>query len=193
MNWIDLLSVVVLVVFLIAGLVKGLIREIMTLAGVFISFFAALHLAGIAAPWVEKWVVMPPRLALFVGFLLVFVGLLIVFHILGYVVYKVVRATPLTFLDRLAGGIFGLCKGSLIIFLVLLVVSILPFRAPATSQLRSSYAFKTAQWAAPVFAKYLRAAAPALLRALRGADRESAESDSRAAQGEILLVHMQVL
>jgi membrane protein required for colicin V production len=175
-NWIDLLSLAVLAVFFIAGLVKGLIREIMTLAGVIVSFLAALHLAGLAAPWIEKWVVLPSRISLFVGFLLVFVALLVVFHILGYVIYRVVRATPLTFLDRLAGGIFGLCKASLIIFLVLLVISLVPMSRSAASRLSDSYAFRTARWAAPIFARYLRAAAPAFLRVMRGSEKKSTES-----------------
>jgi membrane protein required for colicin V production len=179
-NWIDLLSLAILALFFISGLIKGLIREVMTLAGVILSFFAALHLAGLAAPWIEKWVVLPPKLSLFAGFLLVFVALLVVFHILGYVIYRVVRATPLTFLDRLAGGVFGLCKGSLIIFLVLLVLSIVPMRSTAAGRLSDSYAFKTARWAAPIFAKYLRAAAPAFLRVLRGPERKPAESEPRS-------------
>lgn len=174
MNWIDLASAVILFVFFFAGLLKGLIREVMTLVGVIVSFFAALHLAGIAAPWVLKWVVLPPRVSLFVGFLVVFILLLVLFHILGYVLYRVVRATPLTVIDRIAGGLFGVLKGSLIIFLVLLVLSVIPFRGSAAGQLKESYAFRTAQWAAPVFARYLRAAAPTLLEVLRGSKRESA-------------------
>lgn len=173
MNWIDLLSLAVLSVFFFAGLVKGLIREVMTLAGVIVSFFAALHLAGFAALWVERWVVLPARASLLVGFLLAFVLLLVLFHILGYVVYRVVRATPLTIVDRLAGGLFGVLKGSLIIFLLLLVLSIIPFKGLVARELSDSYAYRSAQWAAPVFAKYLRAAAPAFMRVLRGVKRES--------------------
>jgi membrane protein required for colicin V production len=167
MNWIDLGSLVILFTFLVAGLAKGLLRELLLFAGVVASFLVALHLMGLAAIWIERWVSISGKASLVAGFLLVFVALLVVTHILGYVVWRLVRATPLSIADRLAGGLFGLLKAGLIIFFVLLVFSVVPFRGAAAAHLEESLAYSIAKRATPLFSKYLRAAAPAFLRALK--------------------------
>jgi len=166
MNWIDLLGLAVLFVFFFIGVVKGLIREVLTLAGIILSFFLALHLMGFAASWVENWVVVPAKASLLVGFLILFFAFVVLFHIIGYILYRIVRASPLTILDRIAGGAFGLLKASLIIFILLLLVSIVPFRGAAAAQLKDSFLYNSVRRAAPIFRKYLRAAAPAFLRVL---------------------------
>jgi membrane protein required for colicin V production len=169
MNWIDLASLVILFTFFVAGLVKGLLRELLLFAGVVASFLVALHLMGLAAIWIEKWVSISGKASLVAGFLLVFLVLLVLSHIVGYVVWRLVRATPLSIADRLAGGVFGLLKAGLIIFFVLLVLSVVPFRGAASTQLEESLAYSMTKRATPLFSKYLRAAAPAFLRALRRA------------------------
>lgn len=172
MNWIDLLGLLVLSVFFLMGLVKGFIREVLILAGIVVSFFISLHLMGFAASWVEKWVTIPAALSLLVGFLAVFLGLVVLFHIIGYVLHRIVRASPLSVFDRLGGGLLGLLKAGLIIFVILLLLSVVPFRGGAAGQLRGSVMYGAVEKTAPVFRKYLRAAVPALFRILnRGRGR----------------------
>lgn len=166
MNWIDLLGLLVLSIFFLMGLVKGFIREVLILAGIVVSFFISLHLMGFAASWVEKWVAIPAALSLLIGFVAVFLGLVVVFHIVGYVLHKIVRASPLSIFDRLGGGLLGLLKAGLIIFVILLLLSVVPFRGGAASQMKGSFMYGAVEKTAPVFRKYLRAAAPALLRIL---------------------------
>ncbi len=169
--------------FFVAGLAKGLLRELLLFAGVVVSFFVALHLMGLAAIWMERWVSISGRASLIAGFLLVFLTLLVLSHILGYVVWRLIRATPLSIADRLAGGAFGLLKAGLAVFLVLLVLSVVPFRGTAADHLHQSVAYGVVKRAAPVFSKYLRTAAPAFLRVLnRARDRiepKDPESGSR--------------
>ena len=166
MNWIDLLGLLVLSIFFLMGLVKGLIREVLVLVGIVVSFFISLHLMGFAASWVEKWVAIPAALSLVVGFIGVFLGLVVLFHIIAYVLHKIIRASPLSVFDRLGGGLLGLLKAGLIMFAVLLLLSIVPFQGGAAAQLKSSVLYGAVEKTAPVFRKYLRAAAPALLRIL---------------------------
>ena len=166
MNWIDLLGLLVLSIFFLMGLVKGLIREVLILVGMVVSFFISLHLMGFAASWVEKWVAIPAALSLLVGFVGVFLGLVVLFHIIGYVLHKIIRASPLSVFDRLGGGLLGLLKAGLIIFAILLLLSIVPFQGRAAGQLKGSVMYGLVEKTAPVFRKYLRAAAPALLRIL---------------------------
>lgn len=166
MNWIDLLGLLVLSIFFLMGLVKGFIREVLIFAGIIVSFFLALHLMGFAASWVEKWIVIPATIALLVGFIAVFLGLIVLFHILGYVLHRIVRASPLSIFDRLGGGLLGILKAGLIIFVIILLLSLVPFQGGAANQLDDSRIYGVVVKTAPVFRKYLRAAAPGLLRIL---------------------------
>jgi membrane protein required for colicin V production len=173
MNWIDLLGLMVLVVLFFIGVAKGLIRELTTFVGILISFFLALHLMGLAATRIEKWVTISPKAALLVGFLSLFVVFVVLFYLFGYLLYRIVRATPLTIFDRIAGGLFGLLKGGVIIFVLLLLASFVPFKGAPARQLETSVMYGTVRRTAPVFAQYLRRSAPVFLRLITGSEKSA--------------------
>jgi membrane protein required for colicin V production len=122
---VDWFLLAVLAVSVVIGLVRGLIFEVMALAGWVVAFFAAQWFAGDLLPYLP--------LALrdmgadrAVAFGLVFLGALIVWGLLARLVRLLLHATPLSVIDRVGGGAFGIVRGALVLLVLATVVRVTP-------------------------------------------------------------------
>lgn len=124
-GWIDWAFLAVIVVSVFAGLVRGLVYEVMSLAGWVLAFVAAHALSGELAPAIP---VGAPgsALNLAVAFLALFIGTLLVWSLLSWLLRKLVQASPLSSVDRVLGGAFGLLRGALVALVVATAVSLTP-------------------------------------------------------------------
>lgn len=120
---------VVLAIFLIAGLRRGLIRQVLEVIGIIAAFITAFYFAHALATWIAGRVDLNYSVTLTVAALLIFAGIITVFHALGLALRKFFNMTILGLFDRIAGGVFGLVKGLLLISLVLVIILTLPFPA----------------------------------------------------------------
>ena len=152
LSWVDLLMLVVLSVSLLAGLWRGFVFELMGVAGWFVAYFACPYLA----PFVEgvlplDWLstkdrlmhIVPGRgpstLALVIAFFL----LLVVWGLAARLIQMLVRATPLSLIDRLFGAGFGAVRGVLLCVLLVAMVSLTPaVHSPTWQASRMAPAFE---------------------------------------------------
>jgi len=161
LSWVDLLMFGVLGTSLLIGLWRGFVFELMSIAGWFVAYFACPYVAPFVAPFVEK--LMPthphgpladlghdlPPLALVIAFFLV----LVLWGLSARLVQLLVRATPLSLLDRLFGAGFGALRGVLLCTLLVAAVSLTPAVHSPTWQ---------ASRMAPAFAALLQMLQPLL-------------------------------
>ena len=126
MNVADLLIVAVLAISVISAFVKGFLLEVFSLAGVIFGlFFAASHYA-VLAPWIER-LLHNRDFANLIAFVLIALLVMVVAGLAGRLLRSVIRTVGLGIFDRLAGAVFGLVKGSIVVTLVLMgVVAFLP-------------------------------------------------------------------
>jgi membrane protein required for colicin V production len=121
MTWIDWAIVLVLVVSVLGGLSQGFLRAACSLAGLIFGLaLAAWNYARIAVLLVP--LVRVEAIADALGFLIIALLVMALANVVGAVLSKTLRRMGLGCLDRLAGGIFGLLQGVLLITLGLLVV-----------------------------------------------------------------------
>ncbi len=133
-TWVDLALIGVLAVSVIVGWVRGLLFEVLSLAGWVVALVAAQHFAPALAPYIPLG---SPGSSLNHGIALVcaFVGTLVAWGLAARLLRLVVRATPLSPIDRLLGGAFGLLRGGLLLLLVAAVMAVSPWAAsPAWRQ-----------------------------------------------------------
>lgn len=124
-GWVDAVLAVILVVSILVGLWRGLVFELMALVG----WVVAYVLAQAYSPWAAaRWAIGGEGTALNQGiaFALTFVGVLIAWALLARLVRLLVRATPLTLLDRLLGALFGVLRGLLLLLAIATVVALTP-------------------------------------------------------------------
>lgn len=125
MGWVDLLLLAVLAISVLLGLWRGLVYELLSILGWVVAYVAAPHLAPWITPWLANQHLGPHllnALSLVCGFLLV----LLIWGLSARLLRALIHATPLSVVDRLLGGGFGVLRGVLIALLAVVVVSMTP-------------------------------------------------------------------
>jgi membrane protein required for colicin V production len=130
-GWVDATMLGVLLLSAIVGIWRGLVFELLAIAGWFAAWIAAQVFAPQLAPQLP---VGAPGSALNLGasFALVFVGALVVWAVAARLLRMLMRATPLSGVDRVLGAGFGLARGVVLLVVVATVVALTPLaRSPA--------------------------------------------------------------
>ncbi len=115
----------VLLVSVLLGLWRGLLLEVAMLVGWVVAYFAAQWFAADLAPHLP---VGEPgsganRAA---AYALVFVLAIIAWGLAARLVRMLVHATPLSVVDRVGGGAFGVLRGAVLLIAVATLVSLTP-------------------------------------------------------------------
>lgn len=119
MNWLDITLLCLAGIGFAKGLFDGIIKQVVSL----IALVAGIFFCARAAGWLKGYILslgwFPPEgvtiLSYVAGFLLV-VGLLM---LAGEVVHRIVGATPLSIINHIIGGFFGLALMTLFVSLSL--------------------------------------------------------------------------
>jgi membrane protein required for colicin V production len=144
MGWVDIVLLSLLGISVLLGLWRGLVYELMALAGWVVAYIGSAPLAPLVAGWLPQDR-FDASLLHGLSLVLAFVLILVVWGLAARLVQMLVRATPLSLLDRLLGGGFGVLRGLLIALLVVLVASMSPLS-------------RSESWQASVIAPWLRLA-----------------------------------
>ena len=133
MNYLDLICLVILVLFVIRGAIKGLFREAFGLIGIFLGLIFAINryevLGGLISGGFEN---IPPKIANLVSFAFIFVSVALIFGLAGIILHKMAKFSLVKGLDR-AGG-----EGILICSAILILLSISPLSEKMSKWMQSS-------------------------------------------------------
>jgi len=116
---IDILIAVAIAVSVIVGIVRGFVKEAISIASLLVAIWAALYLGPGIGEISDSWISSEDLQAWF-GRILVFAIVLSIGGLLSWGVSKLVRLSVLSGMDRLAGSIFGACRGILFAALFIL-------------------------------------------------------------------------
>lgn len=126
MNVVDIAVLVVLGAFAVKGLVRGLFKELCSLLGLLAGAFLAFRFHPPLAESLTLSLRVPVGVGTVAAFLLLFLATFIFFAVLGHLLSRFVRLLFLGGLNRVAGGVFGLVQGVLLLTLVLFALSLAP-------------------------------------------------------------------
>ncbi len=120
MTWVDWAIVIFLAVSVLGGLQQGFFRSVCSLGGLLLGLaLAAWNYARVAA--LLRPLVRIEAVADTIGFLLIALVVMALAGVLGSILAKTFHKLGLGCLDRLAGGVFGLFQGVLLVTLCILV------------------------------------------------------------------------
>lgn len=142
MHLFDLVALFLIFGFSLWGTIKGFIIEISEIGGLIISFVLAMYLPLGLNIGGMKYVV---------SFLAYFFAISIFFSILSKLVHK----TPLVFIDRLLGAAIGAIKGLIIIIIIALILSFVPFKE-IKGDLNTSVFYNIARIARPPLRNFIK-------------------------------------
>ncbi len=125
----DILLAGAICLSLMIGLFRGLVREILSLVSWVLALWLTYLYGGAWGSRLGEWL-QSPEVARLVGSVSVFVVTLILLSLAGSLISRLFRATGLTGMDRLLGGVFGAARGLVLVAAVLLGAKL----TPATEQ-----------------------------------------------------------
>ncbi len=130
LGWVDIALLAMFGLSVLVGLWRGFVFEIVSLLGWLVAFV----IANAAGPLLADYIPLGDANSstrLWVAYVLVFVVLLLTCTLLARMLRALVAATPLSFVDHLLGGVFGVVRGALVLVVVALLVLLSPYATSA--------------------------------------------------------------
>jgi membrane protein required for colicin V production len=112
-NWLDYIFLAILTLSTVSALRRGFVRETIGLVSTIGGLLLAYWFYGVPASFLEPFL-SSRRLANGIGFFVVFGAVVVTGAIVAWMISRFLKATGLSFLDRLMGGVFGLVRGAAI-------------------------------------------------------------------------------
>lgn len=119
MNWLDIALIIPLLWFMYKGFRNGLIIELASLAALILGIFVALHFSFYVEGYLRDNFEIADNYLHIISFAITFLIVALLVILVGKIVHKLISIVALGFLNRLAGGIFGLLKAALVLSLIL--------------------------------------------------------------------------
>ena len=139
MNYFDFFVIIVTLGLAVSGFLEGFIRGVVKLAG-FIAVIVLMALfSGNIINLVVLTVKLPPKIAIPLVFIVIFTVAAIAVHFIAELLHRLIKFTPIRFIDSGLGSIFGILKA---LFINGILAMLLSFTSPNTflnNQYRSSY------------------------------------------------------
>ena len=130
LGWVDIALLAVFGLSVLVGLWRGFVFEIVSLLGWLVAFV----IANSAGPVLAE--VVPfggePQVKLWIAYIFVFVAILVTCTLLARMLRALIAATPLSFVDHLLGGVFGVVRGALICVVLATLVMLSPYASSTT-------------------------------------------------------------
>lgn len=128
MHGIDIIACALAALFVILGIKRGLITELFRLLAMVGGFVAAtLYYRALCSRL--SFLHLHDSVRLVVAYLCVYVLAAGALVAVGWTIRKIVHWTMLGWADRLLGGLTGLCKAILIVWILIMTISTLPLPA----------------------------------------------------------------
>lgn len=123
MSFIDIGILGILGVFLLKGVLRGLLKEVCSLLGLVLGgvFAFSFHLP--LAQTLQDSFHLPAQVSVWGSFLAIFLLVVIIFGVLGFVLHRFVRLVFLGGFNRVAGALFGLAQGVVLLSMIVLALN----------------------------------------------------------------------
>ena len=121
MSFLDIILGILLVWGLYKGIKNGLIIELASIVALIAGIYGAIHFSYYAGDYLSQNMNWEERYINLTAFLITFIIIVLAVHVLSKLLTKVANFAMLGWLNRLAGGIFGVVKvavvlGALVVF-----------------------------------------------------------------------------
>ena len=126
MSGIDLAIVIIILVSALVGFVRGFFKEAVSLLTWVFAVLITLAFTSRFATLLPREAIESPTARAGISAVVLFLGCMLIGALIGWLVSKVVDATPFRPFDRTFGVGFGLVRGAVIICLLVLSANLVP-------------------------------------------------------------------
>lgn len=122
-NFLDIIIIIPLLLFAWQGYKKGFIIEVATLAALILGLFFAFYFSDYAANLLNEYFNIDEKYMAALSFIVTFIVVVIAVIAVGKVLQKFIDIILLGFLNKVAGAVFGIVKGALVLSILLLIIN----------------------------------------------------------------------
>ncbi|EAS20740.1 hypothetical protein BBFL7_01630 [Flavobacteria bacterium BBFL7] len=122
MNWLDIVICVVLLIGLWKGYLNGFFVELTSLLALIAAIYGSIYFSNYAGDWLRKQFEWEETYITIASFIITFVVIIFVISYVGKLITKLMKTAKLGFLNKLAGGAFGLIKMAFLASVILMFV-----------------------------------------------------------------------
>jgi membrane protein required for colicin V production len=124
MNLLDIAILIIVALMTVRGFFRGIVQEAATLLGLIASFFlSALYYKNLAL-WLEHYIPNHEIVLSFFCFVFLFILCIFLFNFLAMLARGAIRLALLGWVDRTLGGLFGLIKAAVILFVIVTILTV---------------------------------------------------------------------
>lgn len=141
----DIVFIVILVVSILLGLLRGAVREVLSLFGLAAAIYLAFKFSDMIAKDYVSQFFEQPRISYVISFVLIIVGTIFAIALVNLLISQLLKASGLSFFNRILGLVFGALRGTVICSILVMVLSFIPGVSQEKWWTESSFApfFKT--------------------------------------------------
>jgi len=125
--WVDIGIVAIMLLSLVRGYQKGFLQQTAALLGIGLGVLVALYRYHVVSEFLQETFLLPPVLGNVIAFVLITMVISALINLLGFVLQKLTKILFLAVIDSIGGAGLGLVKGGIVIYLLLLVLSRVPY------------------------------------------------------------------
>jgi membrane protein required for colicin V production len=154
-NHIDIIFLVPIIWLAYRGFRHGFIIELASLAGLIAGIYAAIYYCGRVEHLLVLFFDMDTRYLPVIAFVIVFIVVVVVVYLLGKILENFVNMIALGFLNKIAGGIFGILKAALFLSIIIIILTHINDRFISEDRKENSVLYKPISALAPFLWKKL--------------------------------------
>lgn len=138
MTLVDFFLAAIILGIVVYGLKRGFFKEVASFLGFFLGGFLAIFFSYDLARFIRGFVPLSEKVTIAVALLFIFFVVVMGFHFLGVFLHQASKLLMLSWLDHLAGAVFGLLKGGLLLLLLIMLGTLLALPAGIQKRLENS-------------------------------------------------------
>ncbi|MGM0470803.1 MAG: CvpA family protein [Bacillota bacterium] len=132
-NFLDLGIILIIILSILNGYHKGMIRQIISIVALVAATYVAINYYQLTADYLNQNFSIAVSIAQVLSFGLIIITVSALINIIGFLLNRLTSLLLLSLIDSIGGAILGLIKGSLIVYILLILISKIPFPIMQTS------------------------------------------------------------
>jgi len=120
---IDIIIAIFLIWFIYKGFTKGFIIEVSSLIALILGIYAAVNFSFFVSGFLHNDLGWHSKYTDIAAFCITFLLVIVLVMLVGKIIEKLVNIIQLGFLNKLAGTLFGIVKGALILSFLILIIN----------------------------------------------------------------------
>lgn len=122
----DIVFIAILSISILIGLIRGAIREVLSLVGLAAALYLAFKFSDMVSKNYVSQFFEQPKISYIISFILIIVAAIFTIALINLFISQLLKASGLSFINRLLGLVFGALRGAIICSIIVLVIGFIP-------------------------------------------------------------------